>query len=195
MGVEFELKYAATREQMHRLRAELGGDQVISMETTYFDTPDRRLTKRHLTLRMRLEDGSPVCTVKTPLSAHARGEWACACGSIGQAIAKLCAQGAPDALAELTAQGVEPVCGARFKRTVRLVRTQSCTVEIALDEGVLFGGGKEEPLREMEVEMKSGDPQAVVLLAEEYAAKYGLKMLRQSKFRRAFLLAEGERDG
>ena len=65
-------------------------------------------------------------------------------------------------------------------------------MEIALDEGVLLGGGRELPIREVEVELKSGSEEAAVAFAKELAAAYGLLPENKSKFRRAQMLAKGE---
>ena len=85
-----------------------------------------------------------------------------------------------------------PVCGARFTRLAKLLELPQCTVEIALDEGVLLGGGRELPLREVEVELKDGSEEAAVAFAAELAKQYGLTPESKSKFRRAHGLAKGE---
>ena len=95
MGTEFELKYRADREKITAIREKHGIFQSISMETTYYDTPDRRLGKLHWTLRRRFENGISVCTVKTPSKEGGRGEWETECGSIPDAIPVLCDLGAP----------------------------------------------------------------------------------------------------
>ena len=192
MGREFELKFAATKETFAELLGKWDDFAVISMETTYYDTPDNALSARHITLRRRMENGVSVCTVKTPISGHGRGEWELEWDDITTAIPKLCDCGATAALLVLTANGVAPVCGARFTRRAKLLQLPDCEVEIALDEGVLLGGGRELPIREVEVELKSGSEEAAVAFAKELAMAYGLLPENKSKFRRAQLLAKGE---
>ena len=72
MGREFELKYRATEEILKAVEEKFGEFTPISMETTYFDTPDQTLAARHITLRRRMENGVSVCTVKTPLADGSR---------------------------------------------------------------------------------------------------------------------------
>ena len=84
------------------------------------------------------------------------------------------------------------MCGARFTRLAKTVELPGCTVEIALDEGVLLGGGREIPLCELEVELKAGTEAAAMAWARHLAEKFGLRSESQSKFRRASLLAKGE---
>ena len=191
MGIEFELKYRATPAQQEALLARFGEGQRIAMETTYYDTPDRLLADRHITLRRRMENGTAVCTVKTPAGSAGRGEWDCLCDDIRNAIAELCKLGAPEYVLTLTKQGVEPTCGARFTRCAVDIETADFTAELAIDSGVLLGGGREEPLCEVELELKSGNAQAMVAYMEDLAAQYGLIPEPHSKFRRAKALAEG----
>ena len=68
-------------------------------------------------------------------------------------------------------------------------------MEIALDEGVLIGGGREIPLCELEVELKAGSEAAAIQWAQHLAERFCLQEESQSKFRRAFGLAKGEYHG
>lgn len=195
MGIEFELKYEATDEAQDALRRALDAaaeGRDISMETTYYDTPGGDLSARHYTLRRRLENGVSVCTVKTPAGSLGRGEWETECDSVEAAIEPLCLLGAPKNLLLLTLKGVEAICGARFLRRCYLLEAEGCTVEIAIDRGVLTGGSRELPLREVEVELKQGNRDAAIRFAQALAEKYGLKRQSQSKFRRAWALYKGE---
>ena len=195
MGVEYELKFAATAQQLEKLRQIVAPTERFSMETTYFDTPDGVLSARRMTLRLRRENDVTVCTVKTPLPDGGRGEWECFSDRVTVGIDMLCKLGAPAELLEWTAGGVEPICGARFAREVRQMDIGVGTVEIALDQGVLLGGGKELPFCEMEVELKSGDWAQAADFAACLAGTQGLKIECRSKFRRALALARGEEDG
>lgn len=192
MGREFELKYRAQEVQFDTLRASVSGLTPIRMETTYFDTPDGALRARHWTLRTRLENGIAVCTVKTPAPNGGRGEWETECPDILQAIPELCKLGAPQELPALVQKGLLPVCGARFTRLAALIEAEGCTVELALDRGVLTGGGREMPLLEVEVELKEGSDEAAVAFAAALAERFGLQSEPNSKYRRALALAKGE---
>lgn len=193
MGIEFELKYSATAEQQAQILSAYPLEyRHYDMETTYFDTPERSLSERHITLRRRMENGASVCTVKTPVSTYGRGEWECLCDNIEDGIVELCKLGAPKELLALTAAGVVEVCGAKFHRQAGLTRFQDTELEIALDRGILTGGGKEIPLCEVEVELKNGDPKDAVTFGVALARRFGLVTQELSKFRRALALAKGE---
>ena len=114
MGRELELKYRANAQQIAEIQEIYSGFTTISMETTYFDNPDKTFSELRWTLRRRMENHRSVCTLKTPLPDGSRGEWELECDDILAAIPKLCALGAPEELAVMAAPGLSPSCGARF---------------------------------------------------------------------------------
>ena len=190
MGREFELKFRADEEKIAAIAAKFGDFTAISMETTYYDTRDRRLSPLHWTLRRRYENGKSVCTLKTPAPGGARGEWETECPEITSAIPELCKLGAPMQLIALTLDGVEQVCGAKFTRLAKTLALENCTLELALDRGCLMGGGREEPLTEVEVELKEGSDEAAIAFAAALAEEFGLAAEKGSKYRRALALAQ-----
>ena len=193
MATEFELKYAATAAQLDGIRAAVPGEyHSIAMETTYYDTPGRALSARKWTLRRRLENGVSVCTLKTPAGGLGRHEWEVEQDSIQAAIPELCKLSNLDDLAEMTAGGVSPVCGARFTRLACQVNIENAVVELALDEGILFGCGRELAFAEVEAELISGAEEAACRFAEDLATRFHLIPEEKSKFRRALDLAQGE---
>ena len=193
MAIEYEFKFQATPRILEQLRAAIGGEeQHFDMHTTYYDTPSKTLSARWYTLRRRMENQDSVCTLKTPTGGHGRKEFEVSCSNIQDAIPMLCKLGAPEALPQLVAEGLLEVCGARFHRIAKIQAQPDCVIELALDQGVLTGGGKEIPLCEVEVELKSGSPEGAKQYALTLAALYGLKPESKSKFRRALSLYEGE---
>ena len=188
MAIEYELKFAATEQVLDAVEQKLAGSwQRYAMRTTYYDTPSGALSAQKWTLRRRLENDESVCTLKTPAGV-ARREFEVRCESIEAAIPLLVEQGAPEALVSLTQEGMVEVCGAAFTRRACLVVLPEGAVEVALDSGELFGGGKRHPLCELEVELKSGDPSVALTFAGELALTYGLKPEHGSKFKRALAL-------
>lgn len=192
MGREFECKYAAVPAMLDAIAGEFPNLRQIRMQTTYYDTPDAALSKRKMTLRLRKENDITVCTLKTPLPDGSRGEWECPASDIHSGIRALCALGAPEELLRLTANGLNAVCGARFTRLAAEVPTADGFAELALDRGVLLGGGRELPLCEVEVELKSGSDAACLAFGMQLAKTYSLTEEPYSKFRRALALAQGE---
>lgn len=182
MGRELELKYRASREQMAAIRGDFTGFRQITMATTYFDTPQRLMSARRETLRRRFENGTAVYALKTYLPDGSHGEWETQAPSLEEAMENLRALGAPS----LPETGLlVPICGAAFTRSCLLLEVEGGQVELALDEGVLTGSGKEIPLREVELELKAGDDTALLAFGPQFAARYGLTEEPLSKFARA----------
>ena len=189
MGREFELKYRTTPEIIGKIQEKYGEFTSISMETTYYDTFDGKLFNRRWTLRRRLENQVSVCTLKIPLEDGSRGEWEVEAPGLITGIPELCKLGAPMDLMALTVNGIVPVCGARFTRLAKTLELEGCTVELALDQGVLTGRVKEQPLCEVEVELKDGSEEAAVRFAKSLQEAFSLSEEPDSKYRRALILA------
>lgn len=190
MGREFELKFAATRADHEALRARYPHLSPITMETTYYDTPAGDIRRLRWTLRCRKENGISVCALKTPGEGFGHGEWEVYCPRIEEAIEPLLEKGAPAQLADFAASGLIPACGAKFTRLAGLIDAQDCTVELALDDGLLLGGGREQPLCEVEVELKSGSEEAAAAFSMVLAQELGLRPETRSKIARAMALTQ-----
>lgn len=191
MGREFELKYRANPGVIGNIREKYGDFTEIPMETEYYDTFDGKLMNLRWTLRRRMENGISVCTLKIPLADGSRGEWEVEAPGLTTGVPALCRSGAPMELMALTVSGIRPVCGARFTRLAKTLTLDNCTLEIALDAGVLIGGGRELPLWEVEVELKSGSEAAAVEFAQALAEEFRLSEEPESKYLRALKLAWG----
>ena len=189
MGREFELKYAASATDLEILKAKYPHLHPITMETTYYDSLDGRLGDLHWTLRRRMENGVSLCTLKVPGIGFGCGEWETECDDIFKAIPILMDMDAPKELAELTAAGLQEFCGARFTRLAGYLECDGCTVELALDQGILLGGGKELQFSEVEVELKEGSEESAVAFGEALAHEFGLHPESRSKVSRARALA------
>ena len=182
MGREFELKFRADEAKIAAIATKYGDFTSISMETTYYDTSAKDLSALRWTLRRRYENGTAVYALKTFLPDGSHGEWECEAGSLEEAMKRLTAMGAPD-LPPVETLG--PICGAAFTRSCALLALEGGTVELALDEGVLTGSGRELPLREVELELKSGADEVLLNFGPAFAAHFGLEEEPLSKFARA----------
>ena len=189
MGKEFELKYRAAKEDLELLKDRFPDLGPIAMETTYYDNEAGDFNRLHWTFRRRMENGRSICTLKTPMAGLGRAEFETECGDILEAVPLLIEQGAPKELLLLTCRGVSPSCGARFTRLAGPIAGEGFTAELALDEGILLGGGRELPFAEVEVELKAGSEEAVTAFANGLAESYGLRPEHKSKVARARALA------
>jgi len=191
MATEFELKYCCDPARLAAIREAFPGEWVQTpMSTTYYDTPDGTLSRRRWTLRHRKEGSKDICTLKTPAPGGARGEWELECDDIAWAISHLAAASGCAELEVLAKKGLVIACGARFTRLSSLLELEGCTAELALDEGILLGGGREISLCEAELELKSGSPEALVAFASQFQTRFSLSPEPRSKFARAKALAQ-----
>ena len=191
MGYEFEMKYASTPAQQQKITAAMGDAfDLFNMETTYYDTPAGALSARRWTLRRRYENGNPTCTLKTPGGKLGRGEWDCPADRIEDAISELARLSGCTELTELASHGLVAICGARFQRKAYTVSRGESLLEVAVDSGVLFGGSREAPICEVEVELKKGSPEDALSYAADLAKRFGLTAEPKSKFRRALQLTK-----
>ncbi len=169
------------------------------MRSTYYDTPDNLLHQRKWTLRYRDEGGRPMVAFKTANRSNdagffTRGEWQCSVENIEDAIPILIDQGAPRELKSLLkGKGLRPCCGADFqRRSVCLYMDEGVRIEMAGDHGTLFGGGREAPICELELELLYGDAGCLVPLCQQLMDEYGLTVELRSKYQRARALAMEE---
>ena len=190
MGRELELKFAASSKTLHAMEEKYAPLTPITMHTRYFDTPHQAFRGRRWTLRLRLENGRPICTLKTRLSDGSRGEYETESGDIVSAIPALLEQGAPAELEELAREGLEEVCGARFTRLARIIDVPGGQVELALDRGEFTGGGRTLPFTEAEAELKAGPDEVLARFGRALAEEFSLREEPRSKIQRAMALAE-----
>ena len=202
MATELEIKYAVDDlhlldcmlcDAMIREKMNAGAYRNIRMETTYYDTQDGALAARRWTYRLRRENERTVITLKTPGEGYARSEWEWEGEYLDEAPEHLIAAGAPEALrmllntAELTI-----VCGASFTRIAAELTLDGAECELCGDIGWLIGGGRREPLCELELELKGGSAEVMLDFARALAEKYGLREEKRSKFARARALTAAQ---
>ena len=165
----------------------------IRMRTTYYDTEDGFLAQRRWMLRLRTEDGRSVVTMKTPGEGHTRGEWEVESEYLDEALPKLAALGAPQALTSLQPDMLAPICGASFTRiTAELRLSDDTSCMICGDVGDLTGGENAALLCELELELKHGSEAELAAFARELMETYHLSEQPLSKLQRARALAAAE---
>lgn len=196
MGSELEIKLRLSGEEQLRQVLDwealaplrVGEPCRFEMRTSYFDTQNRDFSARHWTVRRRMENGRSVFCVKTPREdprSLLRGEWEVEAQTPDEALPRLAALGAPEALPELAKNGLVTVCGAAFLRRAQLLQTEGTRFELAADAGELFRGSARQPFFELELELKDGDPEAMFAFGRRLAVQFGLQPEKKSKFARA----------
>ncbi len=161
-------------------------------KTVYYDTPERKLRREGLSLRVRQSGTRFTQTVKAecgddPLT---RGEWEASVPSIAPDVALAAPFIPAKLLADLEQEPLEPVFASDIHRHQRLVDLPSGTVEVAFDHGLLKAGERSAPVSEIELELKAGSAAAIYELALQLAEHGPVRPSIQAKSERGFDLAE-----
>ncbi len=201
---EVELKLAATTSDMLLVKQALlgmaGRERAArtTLTSTYYDTADGKLQRQGLTLRVRKENRRYVQTVKTAEAAgvpFARGEWEdVITGDRPDLRARNSGAHLPGALGDAD---LHPLFTTVVRRAiVKLEPDDSTEIEGALDEGEIqaAGTGRAEPICEVELEHKRGDPAAIYEIALRLIEVAPLRIEIRSKAERGCRLLDGAVD-
>lgn len=197
---EIEIKLQLAPAQTETFRAAMARRQGLPLErqltTRYFDTPEFELSTRGVALRLRHDGRRWLQTLKTEgerqggLSRRAEYEMPVPRGEVDWA------RFPPDARARVPEKWrgrLAPAFETRFVRTAWQVGgTHGATIEVALDVGEIVAGDVREPICEIELELKSGDAEALFDLALDWAHRFDCLPLDLSKAERGARLARGE---
>ncbi len=199
---EIELKFLANELDFTAIQhsARFGGGVAARstaqrLRSTYFDTEAGDLRRHRMVLRVRRLRGRHVLTLKWEGKAgkgvFERGELevptrseipdpALFGGDIAVEIARM-TEGRP----------LQPCFATDIRRVVRRVAAGSSEIEVAFVSGFIVSAGQKTPVREIELELKAGDPtdlfQFGLSLIEDHAVRLGF----MTKADRGALLSYG----
>jgi triphosphatase len=198
--IELKLQVPATRRAA--VDAALRGRQTsprVRLQATYFDTADGALARAGLALRIRREGRRSVQTLKGAGSdglTRSEHNVPLPAGATTADPALHAGTPAGDQLRAVLDESPVPALIGMFRtdilRRTRQLRTREGVVELALDEGTIIAGDQRMPVCELEIELVSGSPLAVVATARRWVLRHGLWLDTRSKAERGALLARGE---
>lgn len=204
--LESELKLAGTRAALRKAETALNRIvghkiewQIDRLQTSYYDTTDRRLSQRGIALRVRKKGRTYTQTVKAKaLKSSAmsqRPEWNVEVKSTRPDISVLPAAARkrvglvlPNELRKLFTVDVE-----RKKADIEIPGKDGADptiIEIALDRGEVKSGRKSTDMTELELELVSGDPAAIFDVALRLADT-GLLVNQVTKAETGYRLIDG----
>ena len=194
---EVELKLAIPPASADELKAHLRALAADAKErhevTTYFDTPDRLLGRGGISLRVRVAGGDRIQTLKADsqdgvAADRAEWEWKIERDKPDLRLAEqvLNERGVPQEI------DLEPIFTTEVDRTTRILNLDGgVVVETAYDEGLITAGNSRQPIRELELELRSGEAVPLYRLACEIHAAAPLMIETESKGARGYRLASG----
>ena len=205
---EVELKFQVPADQRAALAAAVAGSSPqprMRLRAAYWDTPDRALAQAGLALRVRREGRAWVQTLKgagddgmtrlehnVPLSRTAFP------ASVVPGADPALHAGTPagERLLAALARRPTPALQLQYRtdilRRTRTIKTRIGSVELAFDEGSIQAGSGRLPVSELEIELLSGSPLAVINTARGWLPRFGLWLDTRSKAERGDLLSRGE---
>ncbi len=203
MPKETEIKLRASRETLTALRAHpllnkrnKDGWQQHELLNQYYDSPARDLAGAKVALRVRRDGEQLIQTLKTRGQSMAglseRNEWDWYLGQPELDLSKLDDQCWPIALVNLDKNDLAPIFSTDFireKADISWGRGKSkVVIEAALDLGQVLAGPHSEEICELELELREGDPAALLELALELAKDLPLMPCDISKAERGYRL-------
>ncbi|MEG0821273.1 MAG: CHAD domain-containing protein [Burkholderiaceae bacterium] len=205
MAAEVELKLALAARSVAPLLRRLSHwaePQVEWLDNIYFDTAEGLLARHRMGLRLRRQASGWVQTLKTAGAEAAlsrRGEWEMPVrrrrGQPRLDLKALADTPLADLLARHPASELAAVFETRFQRTRWEFDCEGARIEVALDRGHVSANARRAPIRELELELKSGPPSALIALALRLAQGSGrqqplsLVPATESKAARGYRLA------
>ncbi|MBU2323886.1 MAG: CYTH domain-containing protein, partial [Gammaproteobacteria bacterium] len=185
MFKETEIKLRVSPETLLALRdhpllkkRNKSGWQEHPLYNQYYDTPARDLASAKVALRLRRDGEQIIQTFKSRGQSIAglseRHEWDWYLEQPELDISRLDDSCWPAALAELDKAQLQPLFTTDFVRQRAEIAwgrgKAKVVIEAALDLGKVIAGEGEEEICELELELRQGEPEALLELAEALAA-------------------------
>ncbi len=194
MADEIELKLELTLADAERIVAsKLFGESVKVAEqvSTYFDTADKEVAKAGFSLRIRRTGDTRIQTIKadgaSAAGLFARTEWERSVDDDRPVLDY--ATPLPTVLGDAAA-GIAAMFVVRVERSKWLVVEEETKIEVVLDRGEVSVGDECEPICEIELELKLGDPAALFGLARKIDAIAPVRLGVVTKSERGYRLTE-----
>lgn len=199
---EIELKLAASPDDLPRVKSALlamaGGARASHsiLNSTYYDTSCLTLKQHELMLRVRKQGRRFIQTVKAQTgngaAALVRDEWEDAIS--GERPDLHAPTSGVRLQTAVNGDDLHPLFTTPLRRTVVMLEPRMSTrIEAAIDEGEIraAAGDAAEPISEIELELKSGDPAVLYDIALRLLDVAPLRIEVRSKPERGYRLVEG----
>ena len=195
MSNEIEIKLAVSDQAFNELQEHLKNFTCLVhkkqfLSNTYYDYPDHFLAKQKMGLRIRQEDQELTLTLKT------NGEVVGGLHSRPEYNVPLTEKETPTnaqlrelySFEQLPSSTLQPIFSTDFNRTFWLVEFQQSKIEVAFDQGKIVAGESEQPICEIEFELKSGNVQDLFDFVETLPFEIDIYFSSASKAKRGYLL-------
>ena len=195
MSNEVEIKLAVSDKAFNELEEHLKNFICLVhkkqfLSNTYYDYPDHFLAKQKMGLRIRQEDQELTLTLKTNGEVvgglHSRPEYNLPLTEKETPTNAQLRELYP--FEQLPSSTLQPIFSTDFNRTFWLVEFQQSKIEVAFDQGKIIAGESEQPICEIEFELKSGNVQDLFDFVETLPFEIDIYFSSASKAKRGYLL-------
>jgi triphosphatase len=187
-GREIELKFLVnetafkTMQQSTRFGPGAGKPRVQRLHSVYFDTERGDLRRHRIILRVRRLRGRNLLTLKWDGAANRgnfeRGEIEISTHSALPDPSLLGAEIEAEIMRVTEGRPLQPFFATDIRRVVRRIVVGGSEIEAAFDTGYIVCGIQKTPVREIELELKAGDPidlyQFGLTLAMDFPMRLGI---------------------
>ncbi|MCL9781505.1 inorganic triphosphatase [Vibrio sp. S4M6] len=200
METEIELKFLVSADFSQYLRKTISQKKVLQhsskvLENTYFDTPEHWLRQHDIGLRIRRFDDVYVQTVKTAgrvvAGLHQRPEYNAEHINNTPDLSLHPEDIWPDDtnIDEVQSKLI-PLFTTNFTREQWLIAMDDGSqIEVAFDQGEVVSGNRQVPICEVELELRSGQTDALFSLARVICEPGGVRLGNVSKAAKGYRLA------
>jgi triphosphatase len=199
--LELELKLELPADDLKRLRnspllAE-AGEAAKTLTSVYYDTHDHRLQRDGIALRLRNDGGGAwLQTVKSDATLAGGLSSAMECeAQLSACDPDLDSIGDRELRRKikrlLKNKALTPIFETVVERSALELRRGECVAELAVDVGEVAAGGKSKPLREVELELRSGSIHDFLAVARELFAGLNIRPSTANKAERGYRLLKG----
>jgi inorganic triphosphatase YgiF len=194
--MEIELKLAIHPRHRARLRNHPLLNQVTPehhpLLSIYFDTAKFDLMRRGMALRLRRVNNRWIQTLKAETQSVGaltnRPEWEVTVTDGKHPDFSALPPVALDLLAGIKLKRIMPVFTTEFQRTTWQIEDEQTQAEVALDSGKIYTDDASSNICEVEIELKSGNPEFLFDVAIQLLEHAPLQVEPRSKAERGYIL-------
>jgi inorganic triphosphatase YgiF len=201
---EVELKLRMPAGYLRRLARQpvirdsvVGRPRTERLRTVYFDTPDQTLAQQGMALRVRQAGRHRIQTLKVDTNGNdgeamqRHAEYSAPVRGDAPDLARLGEVGLPDGFKDGAAVALAEVFRTEVTRRTYPLSINGSMIELAVDQGEIIAKDRQEPVSEVELELKSGDERSLFDLARQLAERLPLTIEHRTKADRGYALYVG----